>query len=135
MIVIDLEISKIPLKDFMKALGCEPVRRDGHLLAYDAPYAGSQPHTMVVDTRSNTWFDSDNRKVGGGIYDLAREVTGSCSRSELNWYIAGQMHGYRDFSIRKVADTRGKPELPGEQAATGQQKPEPPKPPKRRMRF
>lgn len=132
MIVIDLDISKIPLEDFMRALGCEPVRRDGHLLAYDAPYAGSLPRTMVVDTRNNTWFDSGNCKIGGGIYDLAREVTGSCSRSDLNVYIAGQMHGYRDFNIRKVTEASGGTEPSARKVEAVRPAP---KPPKRRMRF
>ncbi len=120
--VINLDIRKIPLTDFMKALGQEqPVAADGNLRIYNAPYDDKHGPTMVINTETNLWRDTKSGAYGG-IYDLAYELTGSCNMSELNLYIAGQMG---DFD-KKVA-------------GQGLPKPEPPKPeqmkPKRKMRF
>lgn len=46
---------------------------------------------MVVDTEKNTWRDTEDLLLYGGIYDLVYEMTGSCSRSELNLFIATKM--------------------------------------------
>ena len=53
MIVIDLDIKNLPLEDFMKALGCEPIKREGNRLTYNAPYSTDGNATMVVDTEKN----------------------------------------------------------------------------------
>ena len=46
--VIQLDIRKIPLTEFMKALGQEhPVVADGNLRIYNAPYAAKSEPTMV----------------------------------------------------------------------------------------
>ncbi len=116
---ISLDIRKLPLTDFLEAIGCEPVKKEGNLLIYPAPYDSERKPTMLVDTSTNQWRDM-NSKAYGGIYDLAYELTGSCSMSELNLYIAGQMG---EFDKRQVKETMPKTE-----------KTEPPKP-KRKMRF
>jgi hypothetical protein len=120
--VINLDIRKIPLTDFMKALGQEhPVAADGNLRIYNAPYDDKHGPTMVINTETNLWRDTKSGAYGG-IYDLAYELTGSCNMSELNLYIAGQMS---DFDKKMVGQ--------------GLPKPEPPKPEqmksKRKMRF
>lgn len=103
LIVIDLDIKNLPLEDFMKALGYEPIKRDGSRLTYNAPYSADGNATMVVDTEKNGWYDSrEPEKYYGGIYDLAYELTGSCNRSELNLYIATQMKGFVDFKTYGV---------------------------------
>ncbi len=103
LIVIDLDIRNLPLEDFMKALGYEPVKREGNRLTYNAPYSADRNATMVVDTEKNGWYDSrEPEKYYGGIYDLAYELTGSCNRSELNLYIATQMKGVVDFKTYGV---------------------------------
>ena len=152
LIVIDLDIKNLPLEDFMKALGYEPIKREGNLLTYNAPYSADRNATMVVDAEKNGWYDSkEPEKYYGGIYDLAYELTGSCNRSELNLYIATQMKGVVDFKTYGVtangeeaecnvvvAMPVGKPETPKATA-----KPEPPneqptqQPPKtkRKIRF
>lgn len=105
LIVIDLDINNLPLEDFMKAIGYEPIKKDGNLLIYNAPYSVGGNATMVVDTEKNGWYDSkEPEKYYGGIYDLAYELTGSCNRSELNLYIATQMKGVRDFKTYGVTD-------------------------------
>ena len=37
MTVIDLDIKNLPLEDFMKAMGFEPIKRDNNLLTYESP--------------------------------------------------------------------------------------------------
>lgn len=89
--VISLDIKKVKLTDFMKALGQEhPVAADGNLRIYNAPYDANPGPTMVINTETNLWRDTKSGAYGG-IYDLAYELTGSCNMSELNHYIAGQM--------------------------------------------
>ena len=91
--VINLDIKKLKLTDFMKALGQEhPVAADGNLRVYNAPYDDKPGPTMVINTETNLWRDTKSGAYGG-IYDLAYELTGSCNMSELNHYIAGQMSG------------------------------------------
>ena len=91
--VINLDIKKVKLTDFMKVLGQEhPVAADGNLRIYNAPYDPKGEPTMVINTETNLWRDTESGAYGG-IYDLAYELTGSCNMSELNRYIAGQMQG------------------------------------------
>lgn len=117
--VISLDIKNVPLTDFLKAIGYEPLKKDGNLLTYRAPYDNERKPTMLVDTSSNRWRDTKSGAYGG-IYDLAYELTGSCNMSELNLYIAGQIG---EFDKKQVKETTPKAE-----------KPEPPKP-KRKMRL
>lgn len=120
--VINLDIKKVKLTDFMKALGQEhPVAADGNLRIYNAPYDPKGEPTMVINTETNLWRDTKSGAYGS-IYDLAYELTGSCNMSELNRYIAGQMSG-----MEKSRDMEQKAESP-------KLEPEPDKP-KRRMRI
>ena len=122
-IAVGLDIKKVKLTDFMKALGQEhPVAVDGNLRIYNAPYDNEHGSTMVVNTGSNQWRDTKSGAYGG-IYDLAYELTGSCNMSELNRYIAGQMQG-----IKKESHTAKIPDSPKVE------RPDPPKS-KRKMRF
>lgn len=92
-ITISLDISKVKLTDFMKALGQKhPVAADGNLRIYNAPYDDKPGPTMIINTETNLWRDTKSGAYGG-IYDLAYELTGSCNMSELNRYISGQMQG------------------------------------------
>lgn len=119
-ITINLDIKKVKLTDFMKALGQEhPVAADGNLRIYNAPYDPKGEPTMVINTETNLWRDTKSGAYGS-IYDLAYELTGSCNMSELNLYIAGQMQ-----VLEKSKEKEQKVEPP---------KQEPDKP-KRRMRL
>ncbi len=121
--VINLDIKKVKLTDFMKALGQEhPVAADGNLRIYNAPYDYKPGPTMVINTETNLWRDTKSGAYGG-IYDLAYELTSSCNMSELNHYIAGQM-GYFD---KKNVQQEQKAEPP-------KQEQEPDKP-KRKIRL
>ena len=89
--VVGVDIKKVKLTDFMKALGQDhPVAADGNLRIYNAPYDDKPGPTMVINTETNLWRDSKSGAYGG-IYDLAYELTGSCNMSELNRYIASEM--------------------------------------------
>ena len=106
--VISLDIKKVKLTDFMKALGQEhPVAADGNLRVYKAPYDDKHEPTMVINTETNLWRDTKSGAYGG-IYDLAYELTSSCNMSELNHYIAGQMSGME--KSQKVEPPKQEPE-------------------------
>lgn len=88
--VIDLDIKNLPLEDFMKAMGFEPVTRKGNLLTYESPYSANG--NIVVDTDANGWYDTAQpEKLYGGIYDLVYEIIGSANKSELSLFIASEM--------------------------------------------
>ena len=120
--VVGLDIKRVKLTDFMKALGQEhPVAADGNLRIYNAPYDDKSGPTMVINTETNLWRDTKSGAYGG-IYDLAYELTGSCNMSELNRYIASEMS-----ALEKSKEKEQKVEPP-------KQEQEPDKP-KRKMRL
>ena len=105
-VVMNFDPRKVKLTDFMKALGQEhPVAADGNLRIYKAPYSEDKGPTMVINVETNLWRDTKSGAYGG-IYDLAYEMTGSCNRSELNLYIAGEM------SLIQKVSRRQEPEPP-----------------------
>ncbi|MBD5239306.1 MAG: hypothetical protein HDS64_05995 [Bacteroidales bacterium] len=109
---IQLDISKIRLTDFMKALGqAHPVAADGNLRRYNAPYSDKPEPTMVINIETNQWRDTKSGAYGG-IYDLAYELTGSCNMSELNLYIAGEMKTLEKQNSVKVEPQKNEPEQP-----------------------
>ena len=73
--VVGVDIKKVKLTDFMKALGQEhPVAADGNLRIYNAPYDDKPGPTMVINIETNLWRDTKSGAYGG-IYDLAYELT------------------------------------------------------------
>ena len=113
MTVIDLDIKNLPLEDFMKAMGFEPINRDNNLLTYESPYSANG--NIVVDTDANGWYDkAQPEKMYGGIYDLAYEIIGSANKSELNLFIASEMKKVRDVKMYDVTanDPERKQERP-----------------------
>ncbi|WP_303030533.1 MULTISPECIES: hypothetical protein [Muribaculaceae] len=113
MTVIDLDIKNLPLEDFMKAMGFEPIDRNSNLLTYESPYSANG--NIVVDTEANGWYDkAQPEKMYGGIYDLAYEIIGSANKSELNLFIASEMKKVRDVKMYDVTanDPERKQERP-----------------------
>ena len=101
MTVIDLDIKNLPLEEFMKAMGFEPINRNNNLLTYESPYSANG--NIVVDTEANGWYDkAQPEKMYGGIYDLAYEIIGSANKSELNLFIASEMKKVRDVKMYDV---------------------------------
>lgn len=112
--VINLDIKKVKLTDFMMTLGQEhPVAADGNLRIYNTPYDPKGEPTLVINTETNLWRDTKSGAYGS-IYDLAYELTGSCNMSELNRYIAGQMQGLEKSKEkeRKVEPPKQEPDKP-----------------------
>lgn len=108
--VVHLDVAKIPLTDFMKALGQEhPIASDNELRIYNAPYSDRPEPTMVVNTRTNLWRDTKSG-ANGGIYDLAYELTGCANKSELNRYIAGEMNAFQKKQMK--AEVKPEPVKP-----------------------
>ena len=113
MTVINLDIKNLPLEDFMKAMGFEPIDRNSNLLTYESPYSANG--NIVVDTEANGWYDkAQPEKMYGGIYDLAYEIIGSANKSELNLFIASEMKKVRDVKMYDVTanDPERKQERP-----------------------
>ena len=113
MTVIDLDIKNLPLEDFMKAMGFEPINRNNNLLTYESPYSANG--NIVVDTEANGWYyKAQPEKMYGGIYDLAYEIIGSANKSELNLFIASEMKKVRDVKMYNVTanDPERKQERP-----------------------
>ncbi len=113
MTVIDLDIKNLPLEDFMKAMGFEPINRNNNLLTYESPYSANG--NIVVDTEANGWYDNAQpEKTYGGIYDLVYEIIGSANKSELNLFIASEMKKVRDVKMYDVTtnDPERKQERP-----------------------
>ena len=113
MTVIDLDIKNLPLEEFMKAMGFEPINRNNNLLTYESPYSANG--NIVVDTDANGWYDkAQPEKMYGGIYDLAYEIIGSANKSELNLFIASEMKKVRDVKMYDVTtnDPERKQERP-----------------------
>ena len=113
MTVIDLDIKNLPLEDFMKAMGFEPINRNNNLLTYESPYSANG--NIVVDTDANGWYDkAQPEKMYGGIYDLSYEIIGSANKSELNLFIASEMKKVRDVKMYNVTanDPERKQERP-----------------------
>lgn len=108
--VIDLDIKNLPLEDFMRAMGYEPVDRNANLLTYKSPY--SAKGNIVVNTDANGWYDTAQpEKLYGGIYDLAHEITGSANRSDLNLFIASEMKKVREVKMYSVTANGSYPDF------------------------
>ena len=113
MTVIDLDTKNLPLEDFMKAMGFEPIDQNKNLLTYESPYSANG--NIVVDTDANGWYDkAQPEKMYGSIYDLAYEIIGSANKSELNLFIASEMKKVRDVRMYDVTanDPERKTERP-----------------------
>ena len=100
--VIDPRHKKnLPLEDFMKAMGFEPVNRNGNFLTFESPYSTKgeivvTPPLTAGTTRSN----QTNCMVA--FYDLAYEIIGSANKSELNLFIASEMKKVREVKMYDV---------------------------------
>ena len=70
------QMRKIPIADFLNAMGIQPKKQKGGILWYNAPYRTERTPSFKVDTNKNVWFDFGIGK-GGDIFDLAGEFIGS----------------------------------------------------------
>lgn len=64
------DIKNIPLTEFMAALGEKPVKASGDMKLYYAPQRDDPEPMLVVDTKTNRWYDHATDQ-SGDIIDLA----------------------------------------------------------------
>ena len=64
------DIKNIPLTEFMAALGEKPVKAFGDMKLYYAPQRDDPEPMLVVDTKTNRWYDHATDQ-SGDIIDLA----------------------------------------------------------------
>ena len=64
------DIKNIPLTEFMAALGEKPVKSFGDMKLYYAPQRDDPEPMLVVDTKTNRWYDHATDQ-SGNIIDLA----------------------------------------------------------------
>lgn len=64
------DIKNIPLTEFMAALGEKPVKAFGDMKLYYAPQRDDTEPILVVDTKTNRWYDHATDQ-SGDIIDLA----------------------------------------------------------------
>ena len=64
------DIPKIPLTEFMAALGEKPIRKMEDTILYYAPQRDDPEPMLVVDTNTNRWYDHATDD-SGDIIDLA----------------------------------------------------------------
>lgn len=64
------DIPNIPLTEFMAALGEKPVKSFGDMKLYYAPQRDDPEPMLVVDTKTNRWYDHATDQ-SGDIIDLA----------------------------------------------------------------
>ena len=64
------DIKNIPLTEFMEALGEKPVKSFGDMKLYYAPQRDDPEPMLVVDTKTNRWYDHATDQ-SGDIIDLA----------------------------------------------------------------
>lgn len=64
------DIRNIPLTEFMAALGEKPVKAFGDMKLYYAPHRDDAEPLLVVDTKTNRWYDHATDQ-SGDIIDLA----------------------------------------------------------------
>ena len=64
------DIRNIPLTEFMAALGENPVKAFGDMKLYYAPQRDDPEPMLVVDTKTNRWYDHATDQ-SGDIIDLA----------------------------------------------------------------
>ncbi|WP_288083950.1 MULTISPECIES: hypothetical protein [Bacteroidales] len=69
----DIDIDRIPLTEFMAALGYKPKGVGEGYALYYAPYRGDAVPVLAVDTRANLWHDYIAGE-SGGIRELALMV-------------------------------------------------------------
>ena len=69
------DIPNIPLTEFMAALGEKPVKAFGDMKLYYAPQRDDPEPMLVVDTKTNRWYDHATDPCRHGERFLYRQLT------------------------------------------------------------
>lgn len=124
------DVDNIRITEFMEAIGEKPVKREGYILTYNAPYNMEEllmnmsihtkgKPTCLVNTRRNVWRDS-NYTQWQPLTMLMLEISWSYNPERLKAMIAKTIHEHR-----KKQGGVGEKTSPKPKAAV----------PKRKMRF
>ena len=100
------DVDNIRITEFMEAIGEKPVKRDGDILTYNAPYNMEEPlmemdihtkgkPTCLVDTRRNVWRDS-NYTPWQPLTMLMLEISWTYNPERLKAMIAKTIHEHRE---------------------------------------
>lgn len=99
------DVDNIPITEFMEAIGEKPVKQEGDIITYNAPYnieelvmdkdikTAGKP-TCLVDTRRNVWRDK-NYTPWQPLTMLALEMTWSSNPDKLRSLIANVIYEHR----------------------------------------
>jgi hypothetical protein len=111
---MDIKTAKrIPITDFLAALGHEPKSVRGADWWYASPLRNERTPSFKVDVNKNVWYDH-GEGVGGTIIDLSMRMNGGCGISEALRSIA-QASGKSiplPAPARAIASPRASPEKP-----------------------
>lgn len=101
------EVNKIRIEEFLESLNIKPVKREGNILTYNAPYAlditdSLGPDTFgkptcLVDTERNLWCDKCSTPWQP-LMMLAYEMTGYYNLYRLVGFITDNIKDYRKQS-------------------------------------
>ena len=140
----DVDNDKIRIEEFMDAIGVKPVKKEGDILIYNAPYnlelqavnhgynTAGKP-TCLVDTKRNLWCDK-NFTPWQPLIMLALELTWIDNPNRLKYVIAHEILDYRQkIAPRNEVQESTSPKLL-KSAIKPQEKTMNSKP-KRKMRF
>lgn len=97
------KVNKIKIEEFLEALNIMPVKREGNILTYNAPYAldlqGADSATFgkptcLVDTDRNLWRDK-KFTTWQPLIMLAYDMTGYYNRERLVYYVLNKVADFR----------------------------------------
>lgn len=97
------ELNKIKIEEFLEALDIKPIKREGNILTYNAPYdleiVWGGPNTFgkptcLVDTERNLWRDK-YYTPWQPLFSLAEYMTGYYNEFRIAGFISDEMAAYR----------------------------------------
>ena len=85
------DIPKIPISQFMDALGEKPVKELDDFKFYYAPYRDDTEPMLVVNDKLNRWYDNATDEMGN-LRDLAKLTARGDHRNDIDGYIVKFMN-------------------------------------------
>ena len=97
------DAKKIPIPDYLGALGIEPAKVRGSNYWYHSPFRGERDPSFKVNCRLNLWYDHGSGE-GGTLIDLGAKLN-QCSISEFVGSLATNHSTLQPFPFhRKSSD-------------------------------
>ena len=88
---IEKDIPKIPISQFMDALGEKPVKVVDDFKFYYAPYRDDTEPMLVVNDKLKRWYDNATDEMGN-LRDLAKLTAQGDHRNDIDGYIVKFMN-------------------------------------------